>query len=475
MNKKNTEIKFNPKKVGFCRFKKLGNKYLVTNDIGRYVFLPTNLFKQFMEGTLDKSSKIYEELERNEFIRDALDLNNLVEKYRQRNAFLFHGPSLHIVVVTLRCNQKCIYCQASSRDPKEKSYDMDIKTARKVVDTIFCSPGKPITIEFQGGEPLVNWLVVKFIIEYARKKNETANKELFMTLVSNFTLMTEEKYKFLVKNQVSICTSLDGPEELHNKNRPWSGGNSYKITTEWTKKMVSRQEKDPSLYHVNALVTISKFSLKYVKEIVDEYVKLDLAGIFLRPLSFLGLSGKLKETIGYSVKEFMNFWEEAMDYIIKLNLRGKLFIERGSVIRLRKILTDQPCNFADLRSPCGAGIGQILYNYDGKVYTCDEGRMIGDDTFKIGDINQNNYKEIVSHDTVKSMGVASLLESLPCDSCVYKPYCGVCPVLNYALYGNLFPELPNNNWCKLQTKIFDYLFKKLENKDVREIFEKWIK
>ena len=475
MNKEIKELKFNSKKVGFFRFKKLGDKYLVTNDIGRYVFLSPNLFKQFIEGTLSENSDIYQELEKNEFIKDSLNINNLAGKYRQRNAFIFQGPTLHIVVVTLRCNQKCLYCQASSRNIEERGYDMDIDTARKVVDTIFCSPSKSITIEFQGGEPLVNWPVMKFIVKYARKKNKTANKNLLMALVSNLNLMNEERYKFLTKNRVAICTSLDGPEWLHNKNRPWSGGNSYKTTTEWIKKMIDWQKKDPSLYHINGLITISKFALKSAKEIVDDYIELGLERIFLRPLSFLGLSGKKKENIGYSVEEFMRFWQKTMDYIIELNLRGRFFREEGSLIMLWKILTDQPCAFVDLRSPCGAGIGQMLYNYDGKVYTCDEGRMIGDDTFMIGDVKKNSYREILSHDTVKSMCIASSLENLSCDSCVYKPYCGVCPVLNYALYGNFFPEPSSNNLCKLHTKMFDYLFKKLENKNIKEILKKWIK
>ncbi len=125
MNKEIKELKFNSKKVGFFRFKKLGDKYLVTNDIGRYVFLSPNLFKQFIEGTLSENSDIYQELEKNEFIKDSLNINNLAGKYRQRNAFIFQGPTLHIVVVTLRCNQKCLYCQASSRNIEERGYSQD--------------------------------------------------------------------------------------------------------------------------------------------------------------------------------------------------------------------------------------------------------------------------------------------------------------------------------------------------------------
>ena len=461
-----SKIKYNEEAVAFCRFKKFGSEFLITNDIGRYSFLKPGLFKKFLEGRLDQKTKTYQELKEKGFIGNALSADYLADKYQKRNNFLFQGPSLHIVVTTLRCNHKCIYCQASSRGMEEKEYDMAFSTAKKVVDAIFCTPNPAISIEFQGGEPLANWKTVKFIVEYARKKNKKSKKKLSMPLVTNFSLMNREKYNFLVKNGVSLCTSLDGPEELHNKNRPCPGINSYQKTIQWIKKI--KEER------LGALTTISRYSLKYPKEIVDEYLKWGFKEIHLRPLSYLGLSGKLKDSIGYSTEEFLEFWKKAMDYIIAINRRGKYFRERGSRIMLQKILTDKDPNFLDLRSPCGAGIGQLLYNYDGKVYTCDEGRMTGDDAFVIGNVKKDSYKKIVSHPTVKTLCMASLLEDLPCDKCVYKPYCGTCPVLNYAEFGNIFPQLPNSSRCQIYQGIFDYLFKKIkENDKIKAILKEW--
>ncbi len=473
------KIKLNREKVAFCRFKKLDNKYLLTNDSGFYYFLRTDKFKDFMEGKLEKESDIYQELKEKGFIKDDFDIDKMVKTCRSCNASLINGPSLHIIVATLRCNFKCIYCQASRRSTEEKQYDMDVKTAKKVVDIIFKSPSKVITIEFQGGEPLVNWPVVEFIVKYAREKNRTEKKKLFISLVSNFSLMTEKKYKFLTEKEVGLCTSLDGPEELQNKNRPWPNRNSYRVTTSWIdkiKKDVSNKEKKgKQCYYLSALTTISKFSLKYPKEIVDEYLKQGFNGIHLRPLSFLGFSGgPAKEKIGYTPKEFMQFWRKAMDYIIEINIRGKLFYERGARIMLQKILTDKDPGFLDLRSPCGAAIGQLLYNHDGKVYTCDEGRMVKDDTFILGDVNKDSYKKIISNPKVKTMITASILDNLSCDYCAYKPYCGVCPVLAYALYGNLFPQIINTDRCKVYKKMFDYIFRKLQNKRIRKTFNQWV-
>ncbi|KKU11189.1 MAG: Radical SAM domain protein [Parcubacteria group bacterium GW2011_GWF1_45_5] len=467
-------VHINKEKVGFFRFKELKGKYLVTNDSGCYLFLTKPEFKKFIQGKLDKKSSTYKNLQANNFIKDDADLGKSIEICQQRNVFLFQGPSLHIVVVTLRCNYNCVYCQASSRGIGAKGMDMDKKTARAVVNTIFQSPSKDITIEFQGGEPLLNWPIVRFIVELAEQKNRKAKKNLFISLVTNLSLMDGEKHAYLVKHSISICTSLDGPESLHNANRPFAEGDSYRATTAWIKKIKAREKKDSSLYKLGALVTISKYSLKYPKDIVDEYRKWGFYGVHLRPLSLLGLSGKFKNSIGYSVPDFLKFWEKAMDYIIGLNLKGKFFYERGSAIMLRKIMGDLDPNFLDLRSPCGAGIGQILYNYDGKVYTCDEGRMLGEDTFILGNVLKHSYKELVSHPNLRVVCQASILENSACDYCAYKPYCGVCPVLNYALYGDLFAPGPDNYQCQLHMGMLDYLFDKLQNKKVRGVFEKWM-
>jgi len=466
--------KVNKKKVGFCRFKEMDGRYLLTNEIGGFVFLTPPLFKQFVEGTLDKKSLIYKQLEENYFIKDELDTKSLVEKYSCRKDFLLMGPSLHIVVVTLRCNQNCIYCQTSSSLTKGKSFDMTLETAKKTVDVIFKAPNHFITIEFQGGEPLINWPVIKYIVQYAKEKNKKAKKDLRMSMVSNFTLMDEEKYKFLSKNKVGICTSLDGPEMVHDRNRPWSKGSSHKNAVSWIKKMKKREENDPSLYHVSAVLTASKFSLKYPKEIIDEYLSLGFGGIHLRPLSFLGFSGKRRIEIGYSMKEFLEFWKEAMDYIIEINKKGINFQEIYSRILLKKIFDKEEPNYGCLASPCGAVIGQLLYNFDGNVFTCDEGRMVGDDTFLLGNVEKNSYEEIIFNDTSRSICTASLLDNLPCDYCVYKPYCGVCPVVNYALNKDIFAFLPGNEKCELNKRILDYLFRKLENKETRKVFKKWI-
>ncbi len=455
---------FSSEKTSFFRFKKLGGKFLITNDIGGYAFLEPAEFEKYLAGKTKKGSKIHKELKRKGFLEK--NRKKLVQKYRQRNLFLFAGPSLHIFVPTLRCGCNCVYCQASSKGMKEKGFDMSFAVAEKAVRTALSCTSPNVTLEFQGGEPLANWKTVKHIIEYAERENKEKKKKLSFSLVTNFCPMDEEKYGFLKKHGISFCTSLDGPEYLHNKNRPCPGKNSHKEAVKWIKRIGPGRK-------MHALATVSRHSLKYPKEIVEEYRKLGFKGVHLRPLSYLGFSGKRKTSIGYSPEEFLGFWKKAMDHILKINLKGEIFFERQAQIMLKKILTDKDPGYLELRSPCGAGTGQLLYNYDGGVYTCDEGRMTGDETFKIGNLKKDGYREIVSHPTVKAVCIASLLENLPCDYCPYKPYCGVCPVQNYALEGQLFPQMANCGSCKIKKGMLDYIFLKLENKRTERIFRKW--
>jgi len=466
--------------IGLLRFRKLGNKYLLTNDLGDFSFLKEKEFKDFTQGKLKKKSIIYKELDKKHFTSESWNCQNcqmqMIQRYAQRHKYLTQGPSLHIIVITLRCDHSCIYCHASSKSMVRKDLDMTKKTAKKVVDIIFQTTSPEIIIEFQGGEPLANFEIVKFIVDYALEKNKKAKKKLRFSLVSTLTLLDDKKLNWLYKKKVSMCSSLDGPEKLHNKNRPMiNKKNGHSITLQRIKKV---KDKYKGLgYRVNALVTTTRDSLPLWKEIVDEYVKLGARDIHLRPLNPFGMAKSLQKVIGYTAEEFLEFYKKALDYIIKLNIKGVRIRERTAAIIIQKVFTDDDPNFLDLRSPCGAGIGQIAYHYNGDIYTCDEGRMLGqmgDETFKIGNVYKNSYEEIISSPVTRSLCLASTLEGLSgCSDCVYLPYCGVCPVFNYSEGDNIFSQAPNNFRCQVNKGILDYLFQKFEEPKSLKVLKKW--
>ena len=116
--------------------------------------------------------------------------------------------------------------------------DMSLETAKKVVDHAMQSSSPYINFEFQGGEATVNMPVVKFIVEYSREKNKDEKKKLEHSLVTNMTYLTEETADWLIDNEVLVCTSLDGPAEVHDFNRTWKtggGASAHENVVRWVK------------------------------------------------------------------------------------------------------------------------------------------------------------------------------------------------------------------------------------------------
>ncbi|MFH2204035.1 MAG: His-Xaa-Ser system radical SAM maturase HxsB [Elusimicrobiota bacterium] len=466
--------KIDDQKVGFFRFRKVGGKYVLTNDTGQFARLTQAQFAKFLGGKLKSKDVLHQELRAKGFIRDFMDFDKTVEAWSQRHSYLMQGPNLHIIVVTLRCDHACTYCQTSSAPMDRDGLDMTQETAKKTVDTAFETPNPAMTIEFQGGEPLANWPVVKYIVEYALKKNKEKHKTLMLNLVSNLSLMDDKKLKFLLDKGVNICTSLDGPQHVHNANRILRGGNSHANVIAWFKKIKKLTKGKP--HGIDALMTTTRLSLKYPEEIIDEYVRLGARGIYLRGLSPFGFAKKTWDVIGYSADEYLEFYTRALDHIFKLN-KKKRFFEQHARLYAAKILKNEEPNFLDQRDVCGAGIGQIAYNYDGRVFTCDEGRMLAqmsDEAFKIGDVNKDTYGDMINHATVRACASASCLDNnAECSSCAYKPYCGTCPVENYFLQGDLFLRAPLSGRCRIYKGQMDYFFKKMEDPWIVKTMKSW--
>src|SRR6185312_13002655 len=210
--------------------------------------------------------------------------------------------------------------------------------------------------------------------------------------VCNFTLMTDERMNWLVDHHVSICTSLDGPAELHNKNRPFlGGGEAQQKVVHWLQKLQDKCNSDPEkkYYLPGALMTTTRFSFDYGREIVDLYVKLGMEQVFLRPLSPICYAKRVWGDIGYTAEQFVEFYGKTLDYILELNRTGKARImERMALILLTKVVKGDDAGFMDLRSPAGAVLGCLAYNYNGEIFVSDEGRMVdhqGDPLFRVGD------------------------------------------------------------------------------------------
>ena len=455
-------------------FQEFHGAYLLTNDLGRYAFVSKAQLRDLISGSLDPDSPVGQKLQEQFFLFQG-SVPGLLQRethfMRDSKNYLFEPTTLHIFVVTNECNANCVYCQANNGFTK-LSDRMDPAVGERAVDITLSSPAPALSFEFQGGEPLLNFDVIRHIIEYAEKKN--TGKEIYYSLVSNLTLLTDDMLEFFQKHRVNISTSLDGPQFLHDHNRPYkSGAGTYQDL----RRAVNRVRK--AGLKLGAIETTTRFSLPHAKEIVDIYAEWGFHSLFLRPLTPLGCAQKQWNEIGYTPEEFTAFYQEAIHYILEKNLQGYRMQEGHAATFFSKILHGYPVNYMELRSPCGASLGQMAYYTNGDVFTCDEGRMLyemGNDAFRLGNVWENTYSQLVHSSTCRAVCLASITESIPgCCDCVYQPYCGVCPVVNVALYGDLLPKSPQNYRCGLYRGMLNVLFSLLQQEEpmTMKLLESW--
>lgn len=464
------------------RFKPFQDKLLITNEAGDFHFITYQEFDEILGGSLSQETKLFQILKSKDIIASSdTDLARAVDmtatRYRSRKSFLNDFTGLHMMVVTLRCNQRCEYCQVSCEDDVAYKFDMSPEVARKVVDCIFLTPSPEIKIEFQGGEPLLNWAAVKEAIEYAERKNIEAKKVLDFVLCTNLTLIEDEQLIYLKDHNVYISTSLDGPRDIHDVNRVLrQGGGTYESVL----GKLDRAREICGEDKVAALMTATAASVDDFTPVIDEYLRLGFDGVFFRALNPYGFASENESELGYSMERFVESYKKGLDYIIQVNLNGIHFIEFYTLLLLTRIMTPFPTGFVDLQSPSGAGISGVIYDYNGDVYPADEGRMLArmdDQKFLMGNIHTHCYSEIFKGDVLKEIVNKSCLEVLPdCADCAYHPYCGADPVRNYLETGDVMGTRVQSPFCQKHMGIFDYLFSLIEenNRDVMDVFWSWI-
>lgn len=461
------------------QFERRNDQVLLTNDVGEYISITSEDFTAFHSQKLEKH-EVYYNLKSKHFLCDqSLDkiIDTLATRYRSRYQFLFERTSLHMFVVTLRCNQQCEYCHASSEDYKQvDKYDMSSDIAKEAVEFAFQTPSPYIKIEFQGGEPLLNFNAIKTITEYATKLNQKYNKGLDFVVCTNLFALTNENVDFFRMYNFDISTSLDGTESQHDAFRVDRSGNGtfsrVSANIKYAKKILDPQK-------VCALLTVTPKNINSLREVIDQYIDLGFNYIFIRPLNPFGKAYNTK-TLEYSTQDFLNAYKDALKYIIKLNIANTSFSEVFASILLFKILTPFSSGFVDLQSPTGAGLSGIIYDINGDIFIADEGRMLhrttGDKRFCIGHVSES-YEKVMANPFFEEVIRSSVLDTTPgCSWCVYKPYCGSDPIKNYFFDGDLVGCPSMSRFCELHRGIFDELFSQLldSNAETHDVFWSWI-
>ena len=479
-----TEQEFLPAQNSYSllpfRFIRLdADRYVAINEVGEWQTLVRTDLDSLVKKTLRSGTFLYNSLRSKHFIEDAdsgVGLDLLILKVRTKRHRTAEFTSLHMFVVTLRCNHSCQYCQVSRQSEDRSAYDMTVEIADKGIDSVFRSPAPAIKIEFQGGESLLNFELIKYIVLAVESRNKREKKSIVFVIATNLSVLTEEVLQFCREHEVFISTSLDGPEDLHNANRPNSSKNSYKTTLQGIAK--ARAALGPE--RVSALMTTTKASLSRVKEIIDLYVNLDFGGIFLRNLSPYGFAIKTKSFDSYATEQWMDFYRQGLDYVIEINKDGRHFVEHYASIVLQKMLTPYDTRYVNLQSPAGIGIAGIIYNYNGDVYPSDEARMkaeMGDLIFRMGNLLVDSYEDIMLSPALLGPLQESVAEAVPmCEECAFLPYCGSDPDYHYATQHDFVGHKALSGFCHKNMSIFRYLIQKMEDDpQARKVLESWVR
>ncbi|MBU8546137.1 MULTISPECIES: His-Xaa-Ser system radical SAM maturase HxsB [Roseomonadaceae] len=461
--------------VRSTRLPSLSGRLLVTNEAGEFALLTEAEHAALLDGTLPRGTAAYDALLARHMIHEgqvAVPLRLLATKLRTKKAFVLEGPSLHIMVPTLRCDHSCGYCQVSRRRMDEAGYDMSPTHALAAVDRILESPAKALTVEFQGGEPLLAFDVIQRVTEEVTRR--AAGRSVTFSMTSTLHHLTPEIAAFLRDHAFQLSASIDGPAAVHDSNRPVPGGNSLAKTLQGV--ALAREVLGPA--NVAAITTVTRSGLEQPEAMVNALVSLGFRSLFLRSVSPFGFAVRSARRTGYDMAAFLAFYERALRRILELNRGGLAVEEAYAAVLLRHMLTPFHSGYLDLRSPAGAGLGVLVYDHDGSVYASDEGRMLGatgDPTFRLGAVTEP-LAQLMASAAMETLARGGVAEEQPgCRDCALVPWCGSDPVHHHATAGDVAADRLSSDFCQRHMGLFDLLLGLLEHGDAatRDVLLSW--
>lgn len=324
---------------------------------------------------------------------------------------------IYAIIVTNRCNLNCRYCYAKQKENNSMGKKVAQRVCGYIKEDILLKHISDAQIIFEGNEPLLNFEIVKFIIDNLSVQFNQQINRLEFSIFSNLFGLNREVLTFISTNKINIHASLDGPEEIHDFHR---GKGSYEKTAYWIKEMQNDK------VHLSVSAVITRFSLLKYQEIIDAYLSLKLDSINVRYLHALGLGKTNWELLGYTVDEFISFRNKMLSYILDCNINNINFIDSKYLFIFNKLQKniDRINSFSP---PCNGITKQICIDPQGDIYTCDEGRS-NPCVHKIGDVE----KGIDDSKAKAFFSLVKTVEENNCkkEKCRIRNFCNPCIALN---------------------------------------------
>lgn len=321
------------------------------------------------------------------------------------------------------CNMLCEYCFASQGNFKGDRSLMSKDIAFKAVDFLIQKSGnrKNIEIDFFGGEPLLNFGVVKATVDYGRERAMKAGKNIRFTITTNGLLLDDEVIDYINQNMYNVVLSLDGRPEINDRMRCCTGGKgTYNRVVERIKRLV--EKRGNKLYYVRG--TFTRCNLDFSKDVIH--------------MADLGFKNISVEPVVAERERYYSLREEDLDIILQQYDRLlDEYVKRMDApdwfefFHFKVNLQQGPCVVKRL-SGCGAGYQYLAVTPEGDLYPCHQ--FVGDKDFYMGNVADGKLREDIS----ASFKNAHVYNKEECRDCWARFYCsGGCHANSYKFYGNI--------------------------------------
>lgn len=352
------------------------------------------------------------------------------------------SPITTIVLnVNSGCNLSCTYCYKEDVTAPANGRRMDLETARGAVDLLLRESGeaKRVNVVFFGGEPLSNLPLIRAVVDYAEQAGPARGKQVAFSLTTNATLLSDPVIAYLDAKGFGITISIDGPREVHDRNRITRGGQgSYAVVAARSRRLLERYRSRP----VGARVTLTH-GVTDVRGIWDHlHNELGFYEVGFAPVTS-GTDDAFALTAHELQQVFAGFRTLGSHYLTEA-LAGR----RCGFSNLQRLLNDLHEGARKLL-PCGAGAGMLAVDQDGGVNLCH--RFSGSDLPRFGDLATGIDHPRLNRFLSESMDRAGL----PCATCRIRNLCsGGCYHESYSRFDN--PGHPVTHYCELLREWIDF-------------------
>lgn len=334
------------------------------------------------------------------------------------------------------CNLKCQYCFAEEGEYHGKRELMSVEVGKKALDFLVEHSGsrKNLEVDFFGGEPLMNFDVVKEIVAYGRELEKEHQKLFRFTITTNGILLDEEKQQFINENMHNLVLSLDGRKEINDNMRPRAGGQgSYDvIVPKFQKAAESRKQTD---YYIRG--TFTKYNLDFCQDV------LHMADLGFQQISVEPVVAEQNMPYAITEKELPQIYEEyekLAKEVYERNKKGNGF----HFFHFNIDLSGGPCVMKRLVG-CGSGTEYLAVTPSGELYPCHQ--FVGMPEFRMGTV----YEGVVNQEQRKAFSKCNVYAKEECKECWAKFYCsGGCAANAYQENGDILK--PYEIGCKMQRK-----------------------